>query len=65
MQAVSRFRKFITDLRISDWVEEGKKTRQQRDSSKRPTVVIPYLAEHNKSAVTDHATQENHVINWP
>jgi len=22
------------------------------------------LTEHNKSALTDHATQENHVINW-
>ena len=22
------------------------------------------LTEHNKSAVTEHATQENHVINW-
>jgi len=22
------------------------------------------LIEHNKSALTDHATQENHVINW-
>ena len=22
------------------------------------------LTEHHKSALTDHATQENHVINW-
>ena len=22
------------------------------------------LTDHNKSALTDHATQENHVINW-
>jgi len=22
------------------------------------------LSAHNKSALTDHATQENHVINW-
>jgi len=22
------------------------------------------LTEHNKSALTDHATQENHVIKW-
>jgi len=22
------------------------------------------LTEYNKSALTDHATQENHVINW-
>jgi len=22
------------------------------------------LTEHNKSALTDHATEENHVINW-
>jgi len=22
------------------------------------------LTEHNKSALTDHATQENHIINW-
>jgi len=22
------------------------------------------LTEHNKSALTDYATQENHVINW-
>ena len=22
------------------------------------------LTEHNKSALTDHAAQENHVINW-
>jgi len=22
------------------------------------------FTEHNKSALTDHATQENHVINW-
>jgi len=22
------------------------------------------LTEHNKSALTDHATQDNHVINW-
>ena len=22
------------------------------------------LSEHTKSALTDHATQENHVINW-
>jgi len=25
---------------------------------------IIYLTEHSKSALTDHATQENHVINW-
>ena len=24
----------------------------------------PSLTEHNKSALTDHATQENHLINW-
>jgi len=22
------------------------------------------LTEHNKSALTDHVTQDNHVINW-
>jgi len=22
------------------------------------------LTEHNKSVLTDHATQQNHVINW-
>jgi len=22
------------------------------------------VTEHDKSALTDHATQENHVINW-
>jgi len=30
-------------------------TRSQRTAS---------LSEHNKSGLTDHATQENHVINW-
>ena len=25
---------------------------------------ITSLSEHNKSALTDHATQENHVIDW-
>ena len=30
-------------------------TRSQRVSS---------LSEHNKSALTDHAAQENHMINW-
>jgi len=25
---------------------------------------VSSLTEHNKSALTDHATQENHVINW-
>ena len=30
-------------------------TRSQRTAS---------LSEHSKSALTDHATQENHVINW-
>ena len=31
-------------------------TRNQRASS---------LSEQNKSAVTDHASHDNHVINWP
>ena len=26
--------------------------------------IVHNLTEHNKSALTDHATQENHVINW-
>ena len=30
-------------------------TRSQRTAS---------LTEHNKSALTDHVTQENHLINW-
>jgi len=34
---------------------ERKFTRSLRASS---------LTEHNKPALTDHATQENHVINW-
>jgi len=31
-------------------------TRNQRPSS---------LSEQNKSALTDHASQDNHAINWP
>ena len=31
-------------------------TRNQRTSS---------LSEQNKSALTEHASQDNHVINWP
>jgi len=28
------------------------------------SLCAPSLTEHNKSALTDHATQENRVINW-
>ena len=29
-----------------------------------PEVSAPAPAEYNKSALTDHTVQENHVINW-
>ena len=42
--------------------------RTEVESKKRRTFTRSHpassLTEHNKSALTDHATQENHVINW-
>jgi len=52
-------RKFVVRLQEYRTEVESKTgrtfTRSLRGSS---------LTEHNKSTLTDHATQENHVINW-
>ena len=48
-------------VRLQDHrIEVESKTRRTFTRSHRASS----LTEHNKSVLTDHATQENHVINW-
>jgi len=51
----------LKELRLQEHrTEVESKTRHTFTRSNRASI----LTEHNKSALTDHATQENHVINW-
>ena len=50
----------------SDYRNTGHRTEMESKTGRTFTRSLraPSLTEHNKSALTDHATQENHVINW-
>ena len=52
-------RKFGVSLQEHRTEVEAKTTRTFTRSQR-----VSSLSEHNKSALTDHAAQENHMINW-
>ena len=50
----------------SDYRNTGHRTEMESKTGRTFTRSLraPSLTEHNKSALTDHAAQDNHVINW-
>ena len=62
--------KLWQDLDRRNWKEVSSQITGTQDSSEIQnrthihSLRASSLTEHNKSALTDHATEENHVINW-
>ena len=48
-------------VRLQEHMKEVESKTNRAFTRSQPTAS---LTEHNKSALTDHATQENHLINW-
>jgi len=48
----------------SDYRNTELKWNPKQDAHSLEAFVHQVLTEHNKSALTNHATRENHVINW-